>query len=173
MSRTFAAAELRGYGGRKSAKGLLLATCGLALFATAILTAGCYEHERGDPVDRYHYDHFISVAPDRAHLSIQTYIGRTQWEVGFRREDLYDGNRDGELATPGLDRVIITDYVDIEDPPEEAVRRNGEIRDYDELFQDILKALDRDKEEFEMDGRIYEFRVLSENLIAESGQALG
>jgi hypothetical protein len=173
MSRSFATASLRGPGGRNARGGFYLAAVLLMLISAATILGGCREHSRGDPVNRYHYEHFISVASDRAHMSIQTYIGRSQWEVGFRREDLYDGDRDGKLSTPGLDRVIITDYVDIEDPPDEAVRRSGELRDYNALFQNVLKAFTRGEETFEIEDRIYEFRVLSENLAGGSDHALG
>ena len=173
MSRFFATAGVRGSGGRNGAKVILLAAGTLLLFSAASMLGGCYEHTRGNPVDRYHYKHFISVAADQSTMSIQTYIARTQWEVGFRREDLYDGNRDGELTTLGLDRVIITDYVDVEDPPESAVRRSGELRDYDSLFQSVIKAMNRSEKSYRIDERTYEFRILSENLAADSGQALG
>jgi len=145
----------------------------LSLFAATLIAGGCYEHSSGNPVDKHHYEHFISVAKNHAHMSIQTYISRSQWEVGFRREDIYDGNRDGELTTLGLDRVIVTDYVDVEDPPESAVRRKAEIRDYDGLFKEILGALNRGEKLFLIEDREYEFRILSENLTSASTPALG
>lgn len=138
---------------------------GLALslaltLGAALLIGGCYEHQRGNPVDAFHYEHSISVSPDHSHLSVLTYVNRTQWRVGFRREDFYDGNRDGTLTTPGMDRVQITEYVDIEDPPENAVRRDGDIRNHDELFQRLLADIRGGKQTIEIEGRSYRVRFL-------------
>jgi len=132
----------------------------IGLLAAMLLTSGCHNNVRGDPVSRFQYEHTITVSPDRSHFSVQTYINRTQWRVGSRREDLYDGNRDGTLITPGMDRVAITDYIDIEDPPENAVRRSGDIRDYDELFQTLLAAVNSDKKSVKIEDRDYEIRFL-------------
>ncbi|MBD3235914.1 MAG: hypothetical protein GF330_04360 [Candidatus Eisenbacteria bacterium] len=138
---------------------------GLALslvvtLGAAWLLGGCYEHKRGNPVDAFHYDHFVSVTSDHSHISVMTYVNRTQWRVGFRREDLYDGNRDGKLETPGMDRVQITEYVDVEDPPENAVRRDGDIRDYDDLFQRLIGEIRAGKAEVTIQQREYEVRYL-------------
>ena len=173
MSRMDATGQKRRVSGRGRMGAAWLAVGLLGLFGAALVVNGCYDHSSGNPVDKHHYKHFISVAKDHAHLSIQTYISRSQWEVGFRSEDLYDGNRDGKLTTPGLDRVIVTDYVDVEDPPESAVRRKAEIRDYDGLFKEILGALNRGEKKFLLQNREYEFRILSENLASTSGPALG
>jgi hypothetical protein len=136
-----------------------LLTFALALGA-AFLIGGCYEHKRGNPVDTFHYEHSISVTSDYSHVSVMTYVNRTQWRVGFRREDLYDGNRDGTLTTVGMDRVQITEYIDVEDPPENAVRRDGDIRNFDELFQRLVAEVRGGKKKIEIDGRVYLVRFL-------------
>ena len=139
-----------------------------------IPTSGCYRYEGGNPVDRFHYEHFIAVAKDYSCLSIQTYVNRSPLEVGYKREDLYDGDRDGKLETPGADRVIITEYAHVEDPIEQAVRGRGEIRDYDDLFQKIIQAASEGHKKLVIDGRTYRFRILSENFLSSPGQpALG
>jgi hypothetical protein len=145
----------------------------LALVALGMLLAlqsGCYDHQRGNPVDRLHYEHTIDVRNDYSHVRIQTYVNRTQWRVGLQREDLYDGDRDGALASPGMDRVSIIHYADIEDPPEAAERRAGDLRDYDSLFQEILEAAQAGKKSFSIEGRDYELNLVSE--MGPSGDTL-
>jgi hypothetical protein len=127
----------------------------------------------GDPVDKYHYIHTILVTGDFSSVSIQTYINRTQWQVGLQREDLYDGDRDGALSTAGMDRVAITDYVDIQDPAGQAVRRVGELRDYDALFKQVIAAAKAGKASMKIEDRRYEFRYISDALQASHGPARG
>ncbi len=142
------------------------------LLIVALSTAGCYEHRPGNPVDQYHYDHVITVDPDYAHFNVKTYINRTHLKVGLRFEDLFDGDRDGRLSTPGMDRVQITDYMSVEDPPEAAERRVGEIRNYDEMFQRVIEAAKAGRERIVLDDRDYEIRILSEKLDSGTGRAL-
>ena len=151
----------------------LLLTVLLALLLPGIFSSGCYDHSRGDPVDRYHYDHTITVVSDHSHVTIQTYINRTHLKVGLKREDLYDGNRDGELTTEGMDRVAITDYVDVEDPSDDAVRRQGELRDYDSIFRGILEAVNSGKNRFTIEDRTYKIRLVSQTLTPLADGALG
>jgi len=153
----------------------LLPTAGILILAAPLLLSGCFgvDHTAGDPVAKYHYNHTITVTGDFSSISIQTYISRTQWQVGLQRQDLYDGDRDGTLTTPGMDRVAITDYIDIEDPTSQAVRRIGELRDYDELFQRIIAAAKAGKENIEIEDRRHDFRFISKNLQAASPHAFG
>lgn len=144
---------------------------GAALLALVIL-GGCYDHRAGNPVDRYHYEHAIAISKDYSSASIQTYVNRTHLLVGFLREDLYDGDRDGELKTPGMDRVMITNYNDVEDPISASERRKGEIRDYEKLFHDIINAAKGGKDSFKIEDREYRIRYISGNL-ASSGPRLG
>jgi hypothetical protein len=155
--------------GRTTIAGLVL---GSLLILGSLLT-GCYDHRSGNPVDRYHYEHSIVIRPDESAITIKTFVNRTHLKVGFRREDLYDGNRDGELTTPGMDRVLITDYMDVEDPPEAAVRTRGEIRDYDELFRRILEATRSGREIFEIEDRRYSLRQFSEDVTPLATNQLG
>ncbi len=143
-----------------------LSSRGCALLATAacllVLAApGCYEKRSGDPVDTHHYQHTITVFPDRSHVGIKTYVNRDHLQVGMHFEDLFDGDRDGKLASPGMDRVQITDYKRVEDPPESAERSIGELSDYDALFQQILQAVKDSRESLKVEERRYEIRVLS------------
>jgi len=110
--------------------------------ALTLLAPGCYTPSRGNPVDQFHYQHSITVTQDYGHVLIQTYVNRNQWLVGLHREDLYDGDHDGVLTTPGLDRVFITEYANIEDPPEKAARSEGELQNYNAIFQKILEGDD-------------------------------
>jgi len=87
------------------------------VLALPLLGANCRDRERGDPVDQHHYDHTMTLSRDYSSVAIHTFINRTHLLVGLRREVLYDGDRDGALATPGMDRVSITNYMDVEDPP--------------------------------------------------------
>ena len=148
---------------------------GLLVLATAFLLGGCFgvDHTPGDPVDRYHYNHTIMVRSDFSSVSIQTYINRTQWQVGLHRTDLYDGDRDGTLATPGMDRVAITDYVDIEDKTTQAVRHAGELRDYDSLFKRVIAAAKAGQKSIKIEERRHEFRFISGNLQASGSHASG
>ncbi|MCK4306307.1 MAG: hypothetical protein KAY24_18850, partial [Candidatus Eisenbacteria sp.] len=145
----------------------------LAVAGALLLSSGCYERRSGNPVDGFHYSHSITVRADYSAVSIQTYINRTHLKVGYRREDLYDGNRDGELTTPGMDRVAITDYIDVEDPPDEAVRTKGDITDYDALFKKIIEAVKSGKKEYEIEDRPYVLRLFSENLAPLAMSSLG
>lgn len=144
---------------------------GAALLALVVL-GGCYDHRPGNPVDRYHYEHAIAVSSDYSSASIQTYVNRTHLLVGFLREDLYDGDRDGELKTPGMDRVMITNYNDVEDPISASERRKGEIRDYEKLFREIISAAKSGKDSFKIEEREYRIRLISGNL-ADSDVRLG
>ncbi|MBM3317038.1 MAG: hypothetical protein FJY75_04215 [Candidatus Eisenbacteria bacterium] len=132
----------------------------------AVLASGCYNPQRGAPVDRLHYQHAILVREDLSHVGIRTYINRTHLAVGLQTEDLYDGDRDGTLATEGMDRVAIADYVNVEDPPEAAVRRAGDLRNYDALFREILEAAREGKSSFRIESRTYSLQMYSEELNA-------
>ena len=132
------------------------------VLALPLLGANCRDRERGDPVDQHHYEHTMTLSRDYSSVAIHTFVNRTHLLVGLRREVLYDGDRDGALATPGMDRVSITDYMDVEDPPEKAIHTKGEIRDYDELFQSIVEAARSGKDDFEIEDRTYDFRYLPE-----------
>ncbi len=135
---------------------------------------GCgYDPSRGNPVDQFHYDHVIFVRNDYSQVSIQTYINRTQWQVGLERKDLYDGDRDGALTTAGLDRVAITTYQRVEDPPEQADIMQGDIANYDSIFKEILGAAKAGKKDYKMDGRTYEFRFISQEIPSGLQQTLG
>lgn len=126
--------------------------------------AGCgYDHTRGNPVDQWHYQHMIFLRRDFSQVSIQTYINRTQWKVGLQRQDLYDGDRDGALETAGMDRVAITDYVNVEDPPEKAIVNTGELRDYDALFKEVIGAAKAGMSKHTIEGREYEFHYISQD----------
>lgn len=131
-----------------------------AILAIALLAGGCFRPQRGDPVDAYHYEHTVTVNPDLSYISIKTYINRTQWRVGFRREDLYDGDRDGALTTPGMDRADVTDYIDVEDPPESAVRQPGEISEYNDLFKRLVAEIKGGATEVKIEDRTYLVRHL-------------
>jgi len=153
---------------------LALAALGTLMAAVlALAPLGCYEHTRGNPVDKFHYDHTISVRKDFGHVRIQTYLNRTQWVVGLQREDIYDGDEDGALETPGMDRIQITLYGNVEDPPEAAERRQGELRNYNDLFQRILEAARAGQETFEHDGRDYELELYSKNVGLAQSPRLG
>jgi hypothetical protein len=134
--------------------------CGALLLGGAVaLISGCYKPTRGNPVDEFHYVHSITVARDYSQASIQTYVNRTQWKVGLRREDLFDGDHDGTLTRPGMDRVFVTEYDNVEDPPESAVRSAGEIEAYDARFREILEAARAGKKTFAIDKIEYEMRT--------------
>lgn len=146
-----------------------LSSRGCALLATAatllvLAASGCYEKQSGDPVATNHYEHSITVFPDRSHVGIKTFVNRDHLQVGMHFEDLFDGDRDGKLASPGMDRVHITDYERVEDPPETAVRSVGEVGAYDELFQQILQAVEDGRKEMKIEERRYALRVLSSNV---------
>jgi len=132
----------------------------------AMLASGCYNPQRGAPADRLHYKHAILVRQDLSHVGIRTYVNRTHLTVGLQTEDLYDGDRDGALATDGMDRVAIADYVSVEDPPEAAVRRAGDLRNYDALFREILEAAREGKRSFKIESRSYSLQMYSEELNA-------
>jgi hypothetical protein len=132
--------------------------------ALILLTPGCYTPSRGNPVDQFHYQHSITVTQDYGHVMIQTYVNRNQWLVGLHREDLYDGDYDGVLTTVGMDRVFITEYANVEDPPESAERSEGELQNYNELFQKILEAVKAGKTTFRNENRDYELRMTSLDL---------
>jgi hypothetical protein len=154
-------------------RGVLLGGVGLLLAALAMIGSGCYNHRAGNPVDRHHYDHIITVVADFSHVTILTYINRTHLQVGTHLEALYDGNRDGKLNTEGFDRIAITDYADVEDPSDKAVRTKGELRDYDDLFQRILSAAKAGKKSFKIEDRRYELRLMSENVAPLADHRLG
>ena len=153
----------------------------LAIALTAVvgcaglsLLSGCgYDPSRGNPVDQWHYQHTIFVRNDYSQVSIQTYINRTQWSVGLERKDLYDGDRDGALATTGLDRVTITNYVKVEDPPDKSEITSGEISEYDAVFQEILAAAKAGKKDFKIEGRTYIFSFISQDAEIVAGSRLG
>ncbi len=145
----------------------------LWLMLAVVLAAGCYDHTRGNPVDRHHYDHTITVTSDYSQLTIRTYVNRTHLKVGVQLEDIYDGNRDGELTTDGMDRVWITNYASVEDPPESADRKVGEIRNYDDLFQRIIGAVKSGQPIYKRDDRTYRIRLISGNLPPMADGALG
>jgi hypothetical protein len=133
---------------------------GLAILGTlAVLAPGCYQPVRGNPVDTFHYEPSITVTTDHTHVIIQTYLNRNQWQVGLRREDLFDGDHDGALTSPGMDRVFITEYANVEDPPSSAQRSEGEIQNYAQTFKDVLQALAEGKKVFRIDKRDYPLRV--------------
>lgn len=144
----------------------------LATGLLVTLALGCYEPRSGDPVGTYHYEHVITVFPDGAHIGIKTFVNRTHLQVGKRLEDLFDGDRDGQLTTPGMDRVQIADYMKVEDPPEAAERRTGDLRDYDELFQRIQAAVKAGRSKFEFQERTYRIRTLSSNMEADYGESM-
>lgn len=143
--------------------GIVLAALGVWL---AVLPSGCYDPQRGAPVDKLHYDHAILVRDDLSHVRIRTFINRTHLVVGLQTEDLYDGDRDGGLTTEGMDRVAIADYVNVEDPPDAAVRRTGDLRDYDSLFREILEAAREGQRSFKIEGRTYGLQMYSQDLNA-------
>ncbi|MFH1143427.1 MAG: hypothetical protein V1774_02670 [Candidatus Eisenbacteria bacterium] len=156
--------------GRQSAIILFAGSVGLL----GILVTDCgYDHTRGNPVDQWHYDHTIFVRKDFSAVSIQTYINRTQWNVGLQREDLYDGNLDGILETPGMDRVVITEYTNVEDPPETAVLRTGELRDYNDVFKEIIGAAKAGEKGFTIGERQYDFHFVSQDADMATGRPLG
>ncbi len=144
----------------------------LAMGLVAILALGCYEPRSGDPVGSYHYEHVITVFPDGSHIGIKTFVNRTHLQVGKRLEDLFDGDRDGQLTTPGMDRVQIADYMKVEDPPEAAERRSGDLRDYDELFRQIQSAVKAGRTKFKFQDRTYRIRTLSSIEEADYGESL-
>ena len=144
-----------------------------AALISLVFLGGCYDHRAGNPVDRHHYDHSIAVASDYSSVSIQTYINRTHLLVGLLREDLYDGDRDGELKTPGMDRVTITNYNDVEDPVSASERRQGEIRDFEAIFREIIGAAKSGKSSFKIEDRKYDIRLLSDQLTASSEARFG
>jgi len=137
----------------------VIALWGCLLFLVLVAN-GCYTHSRGNPVDKYHYEHSITIIKDYSNLTIHTYINRSHLTVGFRMESLYDGNRDGELVTEGVDRVQITDYLDVEAPEEKAERIEGEIRNYDELFKDIIGAAKAGEKVFKIKELTYQIRFI-------------
>ena len=139
----------------------LAVTLFFALLAPLLLGNGCYNHDRGNPVDKFHYEHSITIVADYSNLTIHTYLNRDHLTVGYRRESLYDGDRDGELTTDGVDRVQITDYLDVEAPAAEAERIIGEIRNYSELFRNILNAAKAGEKSFDIDGRPHKIRYIS------------
>ena len=135
---------------------------GLAILAAlAVLAPGCYQPQRGNPVDQFHYEPSITVTTDHSHVIIQTYLNRNQWQVGLRREDLFDGDHDGALTSPGMDRVFITEYTNVEDPPDQAQRSEGEIANYAQTFKDVLQAIADGKKTFKFDNREYALRISS------------
>jgi hypothetical protein len=144
----------------------------LVLLLLQLHTSGCYNNVRGDPVDRYHYQHTITVAPDHSSIVIQTFLNRTHLRVGLRREALYDGDRDGELSTPGYDRVAIVDYEDVEAPPEAAEYSTGRIRDYADRFKEILEAVRSGAEELKLDDRTYIISTISQYQQSLAGDTL-
>ncbi len=133
----------------------------LVLVSAAISFGGCYEPRRGNPVDYFHYEHSIGVSPDYGHVCMQTYVNRSHLRVGLERLDLHDGDLDGKLQTQRMDRVVLTSYIDIEDPPENAVRTIEDIRDYDALFQKVIEAARSGAKTIEIEGRTYKIRPLS------------
>lgn len=157
MTADFAKSWRRRIGG---AGILVLVAAGLFV----LLAPGCYKPSRGNPVDQFHYEHSITVTQDYGHVLIQTYMNRNQWLVGLHREDLYDGDHDGVMTTPGLDRVFLTEYNDVEDPPESAQRSEGELQNYNELFQKILEAAKAGKKTFRNENRDYRLSVTSLDL---------
>ena len=72
-----------------------------------------------------------------------------------------------------MDRVAIVDYVSVEDPPEEGVHAKGEIRDYDQLFREIISAVKAGRVTFKIDERPYALRFFSDNLAPMAGAGLG
>ena len=147
--------------------GLSSRGCALLASAAALLllaASGCQERQRGDPVTTHHYQHVITVFPDRSQVRIKTFVNQDHLQVGIHFEDLFDGDRDGKLATPGMDRVQITDYQRVEDPPDAAVRSVGEVGAYDALFQQILEAARNGRESLKIEERRYVIRVLSSNV---------
>jgi hypothetical protein len=135
----------------------------LMLGVSLVGLTGCYDPRRGNPVDRYHYEHTIFVLDDYSHARVQTFLARSHLEVGMKREDFYDGDRDGKLATPGMDRVQITEYRYVEDPPEKADRRDGDIAEYDTLFQEIIAAAKAKKTTFRIDSTEFKMELASED----------
>jgi len=154
----------------RSSRSAVLFAVATALFAT--LALGCYEPRTGDPVDAYHYEHVIMVFPDGSHIGIKTFVNRSHLQVGTRFEDLFDGDRDGKLATPGMDRVQITEYMRVEDPPEAATRSTGDLRDYDELFQQIQEAVKAGRGDFRIEDRTYRIRMLGANAELPGGESM-
>ena len=142
----------------RMAPALLAGLIGLA----GLALAGCsgYRHTRGNPVEDGHYQQTIYLRRDLSQVSIQTYVNRTQWVVGIHREDLYDGDHDGALETPGMDRVVVTDYMDVEDPPEKRIVRSGELREYNDLFKEIVAAAKAGREKFKIEDREYTFEFI-------------
>jgi hypothetical protein len=155
-------------------RALTIALIAVVGWAGLSLLSGCgYDPSRGDPVGQWHYEHTIFVRNDYSQVSIQTYINRTQWSVGLERKDLYDGDRDGALATAGLDRVTITNYVKVEDPPEKSEIKSGEISEYDAIFKEILAAAKAGKKDFKIAGRTYVFRFITLDTEIVAGSRLG
>ena len=151
----------------KSLRHRISGACGLVLVVAgtlALLAPGCYTPSRGNPVDQFHYQHSITVTQDYGHVLIQTYVNRNQWLVGLNREDLYDGDHDGVLTTVGMDRFFITEYTNVEDPPEKAERSEGELQNYNELFQKILEAVKAGKKIYRHENREYELRITTQDL---------
>jgi hypothetical protein len=136
----------------------------LGLAILGVLAPGCYQPVRGNPVDQFHYESSITVTKDHTHVIIQTYLNRNQWQVGLRREDLYDGDDDGALTTEGMDRVFITEYTNVEDPPDKAQRSEGELPNYAQTFKNVLQALAEGKKTFRVDKRDYPMHVTSVDL---------
>ncbi len=131
------------------------------LLVSTLITTGCYNHSRGNPVDKHHYEHSITVVSDYSNLTIHTYLNRSHLRVGHRLESLYDGNRDGELTAEGIDRVQITDYIEVEAEENRAERITGEIRNYDQLFRDIISAVKAGDKVFVHENRKYELKIIS------------
>lgn len=141
----------------------------LLIVSTVVLLAalgGCYDKTSNSPVDRLHYAHSILVWKDYSHVRIITYVARNHLEVGLIREDLHDGDGDGALTTPGMDRVAIAEYQKVDDPLESADRREGALADYDALFKQILAAAKAKKHEFKIEDRTYSLQFFSEELSA-------
>jgi hypothetical protein len=131
------------------------------LVTPLLIGNGCYNHQRGNPVDTFHYEHSVTIVSDYSNLTIHTYLNRDHLTVGYRRESLYDGDRDGQLVSEGIDRVQITDYLDVEASQDDAERITGEIRNYDELFRNILNAAKSGDTSFMIDDRPHKIRFIS------------
>ncbi len=155
------------------ARAITLGTGILLMLTVPVLIDGCYKPTRGDPVDAFHYEHEIKVARDLTHVIVQTYVNRTHLQVGIHREDLFDGDRDGNLQTPGLDRIEIADYDKIDASLESAVRSTGELANYDELFRNILAAAKAGRKTFRIESRNYRVSLFSENAPSAQPNALG
>jgi len=143
---------------------LVLLVCTLAVAAGTL--AGCgYDPSRGDPVDKWHYQHTIFLRKDFTQVSIQTYVNTTQWVVGLERQDLYDGDRDGSLETAGMDRVEITKYRNVEDSPDKAVLESGQLSDYNDLFKKIVGAAKAGDTKYKIENREYRLEYVSQDAV--------